>query len=68
VKASREALVGILYINRNCELYLGGEKNPYREDMTSLPLECILTREEYETLPEEEKKNYEILVARPKEE
>ena len=57
--------MGLLYLNKNCELYLG-EKNIYRDDMTSLPLECILTEEEYHALPEEEKQNYEILVPKPK--
>jgi hypothetical protein len=58
--------MGLLYLNKNCELFLG-EKNVYREDMGSLPLECILTKEEYDALPEEEKKNYEILVPKRKE-
>jgi hypothetical protein len=56
--------MGLLYLNKNCELYLG-EKNVYREDMASLPLECILTKEEYDALSEEEKKNYEVLVPKP---
>lgn len=58
--------MGLTYISKNCEIYLG-EGNVYREDMGSLPLDCILTEEEYHALPEEEKKNYEILVAKPKE-
>jgi len=58
--------MGILYIDKNCQLYLGGDQNAYREDMTSLPLECILTQEEYDELPEAEKQDYEILVAKPK--
>jgi hypothetical protein len=52
-------------VNKNCEIYLG-EKSPYREDMGSLPLDCIISEEEYNALPEEEKKNYDILVAKPK--
>jgi hypothetical protein len=34
--------------------------------MGSLPLDCIISEEEYNALPEEEKKNYDILVAKPK--
>jgi len=56
--------MGLMYVNKNCELYLG-EKNVYRDDMTSLPLDCILTEEEYKSLPEKEKENYEVLVAKP---
>jgi hypothetical protein len=58
--------MGILYIDKNCEIYLG-EENVYREDMGSLPLECILTEEEYQALPEEKKKDYTVLVAKSKE-
>ena len=57
--------MGVLYVNKNCEIYLG-EKNVYREDMGSLPLDCILTEEEYNALPEAKKADYEILVAKPK--
>ncbi|MBM4294427.1 MAG: hypothetical protein FJ126_05910 [Deltaproteobacteria bacterium] len=58
--------MGLTYINKNCEIYLG-EKSQYREDMGSLPMDCIITEEEYNALPESEKKNYDILVAKPKE-
>jgi hypothetical protein len=58
--------MGVLYVNKNCEIYLG-EKNVYREDMGSLPLDCILTKEEYDALPEEKKADYEVLVPMPKE-
>jgi len=58
--------MGLTYINKNCEIYLG-EKNTYREDMTSLPLDCIITEEEYNELPPEKKKNYEVLVPKPEE-
>jgi hypothetical protein len=56
--------MGLLYVDKNCEIYLG-EKSAYREDMTGLPLECIITEEEYRALPEERKKDYEVLVAKP---
>jgi hypothetical protein len=58
--------MGLLYINKNCEIYLEEDQHAYREDMGSLPLECILTEEEYDELPEQEKENYAILVAKPK--
>ena len=58
--------MGLTYINKNCEIYLG-EKSQYRDDMGSLPLDCIITEEEYNALPEAEKNNYDILVAKPKE-
>lgn len=48
------------YVHRNCEIYLPG--SPYREDMGSLPLDCFLTEEEYEALPEEKKREYCLLV------
>jgi hypothetical protein len=35
--------------------------------MGSLPLDCILTEEEYNALPEGKKADYEVLVAKPKE-
>jgi len=57
--------VGLAYISKNCEIYLG-EDSAYREDMGSLPLDCIITAEEYNTLPEEQQKDYEVLVAKPK--
>jgi hypothetical protein len=57
--------MGLTYINRNCELFLG-EQNTYREDMGSLPLDCIITEEEYNDLPAAKKKDYEVLVAKPK--
>jgi hypothetical protein len=56
--------MGLTYINKNCEIYLG-EENTYREDMTSLPLDCIITEEEYHALPPEKKKDYEVLVPKP---
>ena len=59
------APMGLTYISRNCEIYLG-EDSPYRDDMGSLPLDCILTAEEYNALPEEQKKDYEVLVPKPK--
>ncbi len=57
--------MGLTYISKNCEIYLG-QDSVYREDMESLPLDCILTEEEYNALPEVEKKNYEVLVPKPK--
>ncbi len=57
--------MGLTYINKNCEIYLG-EKSQYRDDMGSLPLDCIITEEEYNVLPEAEQNNYDILVAKPK--
>jgi hypothetical protein len=48
------------FIHKNCELYLG--RSPYKEDMNNLPLECFLTEEEYEQLPESEKENYCLLI------
>jgi hypothetical protein len=57
--------MGLTYISKNCEIYLG-QDNLYREDMGSLPLDCILTEEEYNALPEHQKKDYEVLVAKPK--
>jgi hypothetical protein len=63
-KAKRQEPMGLQYINKNCEIYLG-EDSAYREDMGSLPLDCIITAEEYNALPEEEKKNYEVLVPKP---
>ena len=60
-----QAFMGLTYISKNCEIYLGDD-NVYREDMGSLPLDCILTEDEYNALPEEEKKNYDILVPKPK--
>jgi hypothetical protein len=57
--------MGLTYISKNCEIYLG-EDNAYREDMGSLPLDCIITEEEYNALPEAEKQNYEVLVPKPK--
>ncbi|MBI4642743.1 MAG: hypothetical protein HY790_11100 [Deltaproteobacteria bacterium] len=56
--------MGLTYINKNCEIYLG-EKNTYREDMGSLPLDCIITEEEYNALPPEKRKDYEVLVPKP---
>jgi hypothetical protein len=53
--------MGLSYISKNCEIYLG-EDNDYRDDMGSLPLDCIITAEEYNSLPEEQKKDYEVLV------
>jgi hypothetical protein len=53
--------MGLAYISKNCEIYLGAD-SPYRDDMGSLPLDCILTAEEYNALPEEQKKDYEVLV------
>jgi len=63
----RKILMGLTYINKNCEIYLG-EDSAYREDMGSLPLDCIITAEEYNALPEERKKDYAVLVAKPKSE
>jgi hypothetical protein len=57
--------MGLTYISKDCEIYLG-EDSAYREDMASLPLECIITEEEYNALPEDQKKNYEVLVPKPK--
>ena len=56
--------MGLTYVSRNCELFLG-DTNTYREDMSSLPLDCIITEEEYNELPEEKKKDYEVLVPKP---
>ena len=53
--------MGLTYISKNCEIYLG-EDSAYRDDMGSLPLDCIITAEEYNALPEEQKKDYEVLV------
>jgi len=47
-------------------MYLG-QDNAYRDDMGSLPLDCIITEEEYNALPENKKRDYEVLVAKPKE-
>jgi len=55
--------MGLTYISKSCEIYLG-EDSAYREDMGSLPLDCIISAEEYNALPEEKKKEYTILVAR----
>ena len=33
--------MGLTYISKSCEIYLG-EDSPYREDMGSLPLDCII--------------------------
>jgi hypothetical protein len=57
--------MGLTYISKDCEIYLG-EDSAYREDMGSLPLECIISEEEYNALPEDQKKNYEVLVPKPK--
>ena len=57
--------MGLTYISKNCEIYLG-EDNPYRDDMGSLPLDCIITEEEYNALPEAQKKDYAVLVPKPK--
>jgi hypothetical protein len=57
--------MGLTYISKNCEIYLGKD-NAYREDMGSLPLDCIITEEEYQALPEHKKKDYEVLVPKPK--
>ena len=57
--------MGLTYISKNCEIYLG-ENSAYLDDMGSLPLDCILTEEEYNALPEEKQRDYEILVAKPK--
>jgi len=57
--------MGLQYINKNCEIYLGKD-NAYRDDMGSLPLDCIITAEEYKALPEHQKKDYEVLVPKPK--
>ncbi len=48
------------YIHKNCELYLTG--SPYREDMCSLPLDCFIDEEDYNKLPEDQKKEYCLLV------
>lgn len=48
------------YIHKSCEIYLPG--SPYREDMGSLPLDCILTEEEYEALSEDKKKDYCLFI------
>jgi hypothetical protein len=56
--------MGLTYISKHCEIYLG-EGSAYREDMGSLPLDCIISAEEYNALPEEQKKDYEVLVAKP---
>jgi hypothetical protein len=53
--------MGLTYISKDCEIYLGPD-SPYQDDMASLPLDCILSAEEYNALPEAEKKNYEVLV------
>jgi hypothetical protein len=63
--ASRGLPMGLTYISKNCEIYLG-EDSPYRDDMGSLPLDCIITAEEYNALPEDQKKDYEVLVPKPK--
>ena len=55
--------MGLTYISKNCEIYLG-EDSAYRDDMGSLPLDCIMSAEEYNALPEEQKKDYEVLVPR----
>jgi hypothetical protein len=57
--------MGLTYISKNCEIYLGAD-NSYRDDMESLPLDCIITAEEYNALPEDKKKDYEVLVPKPK--
>jgi hypothetical protein len=57
--------MGLTYISKNCEIYLG-EDSAYREDMGSLPLDCIITEEEYKALPADKKKDYEVLVPKPK--
>ena len=57
--------MGLTYISKNCEIYLGAD-NSYRDDMESLPLDCIITEEEYNALPEDKKKDYEVLVSKPK--
>jgi hypothetical protein len=46
---------GLTFISKNCEIYLGAD-NSYREDLESLPLDCIITAEEYNALPDEEKR------------
>ena len=53
--------MGLTYISKSCEIYLG-EDSAYREDMGSLPLDCIISAEEYNALPEEQKKEYAVLV------
>ena len=58
--------MGLTYISKNCEIYLG-EDSAYRDDMGSLPLDCIITAEEYNALPEERQKDYEVLVPKPRE-
>ena len=35
--------MGLTYISKNCEIYLG-EDSAYRDDMGSLPLDCIITQ------------------------
>jgi hypothetical protein len=57
--------MGIQYISKNCEIYLG-EDSAYREDMTGLPLDCIISAEEYQALPEDKKQDYAVLVPKPK--
>jgi hypothetical protein len=57
--------MGLTYISKNCEIYLG-EDSAYRDDMGSLPLDCIISAEEYNALPEEQKKEYEVLVPKHK--
>ena len=59
--------MGLTYISKNCEIYLG-EDSPYRDDMGSLPLDCIISAEEYNALPEEQKKDYEVLVPKSRSE
>jgi hypothetical protein len=53
--------MGLAYISKNCEIYLG-EDSAYRDDMASLPLDCIMSAEEYNALPEEQQKDYAVLV------
>jgi hypothetical protein len=57
--------MGLQYISKNCEIYLG-EDSAYREDMTALPLDCIISEEEYQALPEDRKKDYAVLVPKTK--
>jgi hypothetical protein len=64
-KGIGENPMGLTYISKNCEIYLG-EDSAYRDDMGSLPLDCIITAEEYNALPEEQQKDYEVLVPKPK--
>lgn len=47
--------LGLTHISNNCEIYLGADSS-YRDDLESLSLDCIITAEEYNALPEEEKK------------